>query len=99
MSFSYGPIVPAVTSDPIAVTYDATISSDTSVTLNALTTGIEVTAIDKAILLRWDAAAATSAFDGVIPLNTTKIFAVPRGALVAHFIEQAATAVLVCVEF
>lgn len=99
MAYPYGAIQEAVTSKPLAVTYDATVSSSTAVTLNAATTGIEVTAIDKPILLKWDATASTSAFDGVIPANATRVFTVPRGTVTANFIEQAATAVLVCIEF
>lgn len=94
------PAVPA-----LAVTYDATISSSTEVTLNAATTFIEVAAIDKTILLRWGTSdASTSAFDEVVPLNSVRQFFVPvqqsTGVLytAVNFIEQAATAILVCIE-
>jgi len=99
MSYPNGPVTAAVTSKPLAKTYDATISSTTAITLNGATTGIEVTAIDKAIFLKWDATASSSAFDGVIPPNSTKIFMVPTGTVTANFIEEAATAKLICVEF
>lgn len=99
MAYPYGAVSVAVTSTPLVKTYDATISASTAVTLNAATTGIEVTAIDKAILLKWDAAASTSAFDVVIPANTSKVCMVPRGTVTANFIEEAATAKLVCIEF
>ncbi len=99
MAYSYGPITPAPTSTPLAKTYDATISSSTEVTLNSATTGIEVTAIDKAVLLKWGATASTSAFDGVVPANTSKVFSVPRGTTTVQFIEESATAKLVCIEF
>lgn len=99
MAFPYGLVNTAATSKPLAVTYDATISSNTAVTLNTASTGIEVTAIDKAILLKWDGTAATNSFDAIIAPNTTKVFTIPRGTVTANFIEQAATAVLVCVEF
>ena len=82
-----------------SVTYDATISASTEVTLNAATSKIEVTAIDKAILMKWGTDnASTSAFDAVIPQNTTRIFKRPPGELAVNFIEQAATAILVLVE-
>jgi len=88
-------------------TYDASISSSTELTLNASTTMIEVTAIDKAICMSWGADDATTAsWDHVIPANTTRQFAVPvetasTGALYAavNFIEQAATAILTVAEF
>ena len=99
MAFPFNSVATAVTSKPIAVTYDATISSTTPITLNAATTGIEVTAIDKPIFLNWDASASNSAFVAIIAPNTTKVFSVPRGTVTANFIEQAATAILVCVEF
>lgn len=99
MAYPLGLVNTAVTSKPLAVTYDATISSSTPVTLNAATTGIEVTAIDKAIFLKWDASASSSSFDGVIQPNTSKVFMVPRGTTTANFIEQSSTAILICVEF
>ncbi len=99
MAYSYGPIIVAATSKPIAVSYDATISSTTPITLNAATTAIEVTAVDKSIFLKWDASATTSAWDGVIAANTTKVFTVPRGTVTANFIEQASAAILMVAEF
>lgn len=99
MAYPFGQINTAATSKPLAVTYDATVSGSTVVTLNALTSGIEVTAMDKAIFLNWDATASSSAFVAIIAPNTTKVFMVPRGTITANFIEQAASAVLVCIEF
>lgn len=98
-----GALTPSVKA--VAVTYDATISATTEITLNAATTFIEVGAIDKTILLRWGTGdASTSAFDEVISLNTVRQFYVPvdstTGVLytAVNFIEQAATAILVCIE-
>lgn len=89
----------------VAVTYDATISASTEVTLNVATTLIEVGAIDKTILLRWGTSdASTSNFDEVISLNSVRQFFVPvdqtTGVLytAVNFIEQTATAILVCIE-
>lgn len=90
---------------PLAVTYDATISSSTEITLNAATTFIEVSAIDKAILLNWGTSdASTTDFDEVIVANTTRQFTVPKDTTTGarytavNFIEQAATAILALVE-
>lgn len=88
-------------------TYDATISGSTEITLNAATTLIEVTAIDKAICMKWGTTdASTSDWDHIIPQNTTRRFAVPvetaaTGALytAVNFIEQSATAILAVSEF
>lgn len=99
MAYSYGTISAAATSKPLAVTYDATVSSSTPITLNAATTGIEVTAVDKSIFLKWDGTASSSSFDGIIGANTTKAFMVPRGTVTANFIEQSSAAILICIEF
>jgi len=90
-------VTPAV--EALAVTYDATISVSTEITLNAGTKLIEVCAIDKAILLNWGTAdASTTVFDEVIPANTVRTFYIPAGVTAVNFIEQAATAILVLVE-
>lgn len=82
----------------LAVTYDATISGATSVTLNAGTTSFEVTAIDKGIFLRYAASASSSAFDAFIPQNTTRFFAKPDGVTTISVIEESATAKVVVIE-
>lgn len=89
----------------IEETYDATISSSTELTLNAATTLIEVSAIDKTIFLKWGTSdVSTSDFDEVVSLNTTRQFIVPTDATTnarytaVNFIEQAATAILAVVE-
>lgn len=83
----------------LAVTYDATISASTALTLNAATKLIEITAIDKAIFYKWGATASSSAFDGIVPANTSKLVPVPLGQTSIQFIEQVATAILAVVEF
>lgn len=79
-------------------TYDAIISTSTSITLNTATTLIEVTAIDKGIFLKWGAAAASTDFDEFIAPNTTRIYGVPSGQTSVQFIEEVATAKLVVIE-
>ncbi|KKN14461.1 hypothetical protein LCGC14_0995830 [marine sediment metagenome] len=86
-------------------TYDASIGSSTEITLNSDTTLIEVSAIDKTILLNWGAtSASTSVFDEVINLNSTRQFLVPVDTSTkvlftkVNFIEQEAGAVLCVVE-
>jgi hypothetical protein len=83
----------------LAKTYDATISASTSVTLNAATTLLEITAIDKAIFYKWGATASSSDFDGIVPANTSKLVPVPAGKTTIQFIEESATAKLAVVEF
>ena len=83
----------------LAVTYDATISASTEITLNAGTTMIEVCAIDKTVLMNWGTSdASTSVFDEVIPLNSVRQFYVPAGVAAVNFIEESATAKLAVVE-
>jgi hypothetical protein len=91
------PVAPPVVA--LEETYDATISSSTEITLNASTTMIEVTAIDKAIFLKWGGTASSSDFDHLIPANTTRWFMVPASITTVQFIEQAATAILAVTEF
>lgn len=99
MAYPYGQIHTAATSKPLATTFDATISSSTPVTLNAKTTGIEVSAVAQGIFLKWDATASSSAFDGYIAPGSTKVFMVPSGTVTANFIEQASAANLIVIEF
>jgi hypothetical protein len=82
----------------LAVTYDATLSASTAVTLNAKTAIIYVTALLKGIFLRWDGTASSTAFDEFIAPDSTSVFVVPMGAATANFIEEAASAHLVVIE-
>jgi hypothetical protein len=80
----------------LAVTYDATISSSTEITLAAGATYIEVSAIDKGVFMKWGTTASSSAFDEFISANTTRLF--PVKAATVQFIQESATAKLVVVE-
>lgn len=88
-------------------TYDATISASTEITLNTATKMIEVTAIDKTVLMKWGTTdASTTDWDHAIPANVTRRFAVPvataaTGALftAVNFIEESATAKLCVSEY
>lgn len=82
----------------LAVTYDATISSATSISLNAATTSYEVLAIDKPILLRFAASVSTSAFDAVIPANESKVFYRDPAVTTISVIEASATAIVAVIE-
>lgn len=84
----------------LAVTYDATISASTEITLNAATKAIEVTALAQAIFLSWgtDDASSTN-FDHVIPAGQTRVFKVPPNTTAVNFIEQATSAVLAVAEY
>lgn len=82
----------------IAVTYDATISSSTAVSLNASTTSIEVTAIDKGIFMKWGGTASSTSFDEFIGAGLTRCYEVPEGQTSVEFIQESATAKLVVIE-
>jgi hypothetical protein len=82
----------------VVATYDATVSTSTAINLNAKSTYIEVTAIDKGIFLKWNGTASSSAFDEYINQNTTRTYKIPTGATTANFIQQSATAILVVLE-
>lgn len=85
--------------DPVlATTYDATISSATSINLNAATTSYEVLAIDKPVLLRFEAGVSTSAFDAVIAANESKIFYRDPAVTTISVIEASATAAVAVLE-
>lgn len=82
----------------LATTYDATISSATSISLNAATTSFEILAIDKPILVRFAAGVSTSAFDAVIAANTSKIFYRDPEVTTISVIEASATAIVAVIE-
>ena len=77
-------------------TYDATISSSTTVTFATGATYIQVSAIDKGIFMKWGGTASSSDFDEFIPANTTMVFEIQ--AATAQFIEESTTAKLVVIE-
>lgn len=82
----------------LATTYDATISSATSVSLNAATTSYEVLAIDKPVLLRFAANVSTSAFDATIAANQKVIFYRDPAVTTISVIEASATAAVSIIE-
>ncbi len=80
--------------------YDATISATTEITLNASTTMIAVTAIDKAVFLKWGTSDASSTdWDVCLPANSLTQLYVPPDITAVNFIEEAATAKLAVSEF
>lgn len=95
------PLTPSVLA--IAVTYDATISTSTTVTLAATTTLIEVSALAQGIFMKWGATASSTAFDEFIQAGATRHYVVPlqtSGAryTTVQFIEEAASGRLVVIE-
>lgn len=82
----------------LAATYDATINTSTTLTLNASTTTIQVSAIDKGIFMKWGATASSSSFDEFISANLTRTYVVPTATTTVQFIEETTTAKLVVIE-
>ncbi len=85
-------------SPTLAITYNTSISSSATVTFNAGTTYIEVTAIDKGIFMKWNGTASSSSFDEFIGLNQTRTYILPAGVTTAQFIQETTTAKLVVIE-
>lgn len=91
-------------SPTLVATYDATISSSTTLTFNSGTTYIEVSAILKGIFMKWGATASSSAFDEYIVSDSTRTYVIPIDSTTGskyttvQFIEEAATAHLVVLE-
>lgn len=96
------PLVPSVTA--LATTVDTTISSSTSISLNASTTFIEVNALSQGIYMKWGATASSSTFDEFIQSGSTRQYVVPINSATGlryttvQFIEQAASATLIVIE-
>lgn len=82
----------------LAVTYDTTISSSTSITLNVNTSLIEVTSLAKGTFMKWGGTASSSSFDEFIAPDTSRTYVVPTGQTTVQFIEQAASATLIVIE-
>lgn len=79
-------------------TYNANISSSTSLTLNTSTTYVEITAIGAGIFMKWGSAASSVNFDEFIGANTTRAYGIPTGETVIQFIQESATGKLVVIE-
>ncbi len=82
----------------LATTFDATISSATSIVLNTATTSYEVLAVAQPIYLRFAAGVTTSAFDAVIGANTSKVFYRDPAVTTISVLEAAATANVAVIE-
>lgn len=82
----------------LATTYDSSINTDTVVTLNAKTQILFVSAESKGIFMKWDGTASSSSFDEYISPGYTNVYVRPDGVTTAHFVEQAASAVLIVIE-
>lgn len=87
--------VPAIA--PFSVQIMSALDNAVDVTLDADTSFIEVNALAKGVLMRYQATASTASFDEFIPQDATRRYAVPDGTTVLSFIEieSAATAVLI----
>lgn len=82
----------------LARTYDTTISTATTVTLNVATRLLEVTAINQGVFLRYTTGVTSSNFDEYIHADQTRHYVVPFGVTDISVIEAAATANVVIIE-
>jgi hypothetical protein len=83
---------------PLARTYDTTISSATTINLQASTHFIRVVAIDQGVFLRYQAGVTSSNFDEYIHADTVQDFIVPEGVTAISVIERQATGAVVVIE-
>lgn len=83
---------------PLARTYDTTISTATSITLQPGTHFLRVCAIAEGVFLRYQAGASSVNFDEYIPADSVQDFLVPEGVTVVSVIERAASASVVVIE-
>lgn len=95
-------IVPSLVA--LAGTYDAAVSTSTTVTFTAGAAFLEVTALNQGIFLKWGGTASSASFDEFILGGTTRHYAIPVDAstsslyTTAQFIEQSAGAILIVIE-
>lgn len=80
--------------EALAETYDTTITSATSITLNAKTSIIEVSAIDSGVFLKYSAGVSTSAFDEYILADTVRHYVIPNGITIISVIGDGAVVVI-----
>lgn len=85
-------------SDALATTVDTTISSATTVTLNAATTLIEVNALSQGVYLKYGTGVSSSDFDEFIAAGVTRHYVRPYGVSQISVIEQAASATVIIIE-
>jgi hypothetical protein len=83
---------------PLARTYDTTISSATTITLQTNTRFLRVIAIDQGVFLRYQAGVTSSNFDEYIPADSVQDFLVPSGVTAISVIERVATAAVIVIE-
>lgn len=82
----------------LARTVDTTISTATSITLNALTSLIEVTALTGGVYLRYQADVSASNFDEFISDGSTRHYVIPDKVTVISVIEKDSGAGVIIIE-
>ena len=90
-------LVPDTTA--LAVTNNGSIGSSTTVTLQATTSLIEVSALSQGVYLKYGTTAVTSSnFDEYIQAGTTRHYKIPAGITAVTVLQQAATATVIIIE-
>lgn len=95
---SYSPLYLTPAISAVARTVDSTISTATSITLNASTTFLEVTATNGNVYLRYSADCSASNFDEFIGEGQTRHYIVPDNVLVISVLEASSGAGVVVIE-
>ena len=83
---------------PLAVTRDTSIDTATTVTLNANTGLLEVTALTSNIFLKYGSGVTSSDFDEFILAGTTRHYAIPQGVTEISVIEESTGGIIILIE-
>jgi len=95
---SYSPLYLTPAKSAVARTVDSTISTATSITLNASTTFLEVSATNGGVYLRYSADCSASNFDEFIGEGQTRHYIVPDNVSVISVLEASSGAGVVVIE-
>jgi hypothetical protein len=87
----------------LAVTYNTSVAAQVEITLNPLTTLVEVTALNTGLFMRYKTAAGGTAvsstvFDEFIAAQSTRHYKIPSGVTVLAILEESASSTAVIVE-
>ncbi len=88
----------------LATTHDTTISADTELALNSAVKLVEISAISQGIFFKWKTATggtavSTTNLSGFVQAGSTRHYVPPEGTTHVSFIEQAASATLVVIQY
>lgn len=95
---NYNPMYLTPAKTALARTVDTTISTATSITLNASTSIIEVSATNGSVYLRYSAGCSASNFDEYISEGQTRHYIIPENVTVISVLEASSGAGVIVIE-